>query len=139
MSDHTWPPVPTNQVQPDLKENSRPLMQIWWLCPGLLIGIFDITQTSGPMSDNVIAGTAFVLGVVQPKLAWLHALLIVTGLFAVHVVAIICGLRHPYVENNVMLSLECFYSLIPAFIFASLGAGSRFIFDVAVGNFYPNK
>ena len=129
MDETIWPPPPANQ-EPTCVEatNKCHYHKLWLFVPGLFLGLLDISQT-GSTVDTLIGYAAFILGLLQPKVAWLHAVLLSIGLFTVHVIAILCGLRHPYVENNVMSSISCFESLIPAFVFAYLGAGSRFLYN----------
>jgi len=49
---------------------------------------------------GLIAASAFVVGVIEPRAAWRWALLIALGVPVVEVIASVAGLQAPYAQQN---------------------------------------
>lgn len=70
---------------------------------GLALGLFDITITAPPPPPSILGYliAAFILGVRHAGRAWQCLIPLGVSLYIVHVTAIACGLRPPYVEESI--------------------------------------
>ena len=104
--------------------NSRPIWET--LAVGLLLGFVD---------SNLAGNQGFVLPayfVAAVLLGLRHAgraiscwPLLGVSLYAVHVVAIACGRKPPYVEENYRFAEQCLWVIIPSGLGIMAGAGFR--------------
>ena len=83
---------------------------------GLALALYDITRGADYGYDLAYMSVAAALGFLRPKNGLLSALILSFCLYEVHVVAIGCGLRQPYVEGNYEAALFC----LPAALFPAL-------------------
>jgi hypothetical protein len=86
------------------------------LVSGLALGLWDITQTKGIQSvENVIYfAAAALLSLLHPTTSWLTAIILAGSLYVVHVVALACGMKQPYVEKDYFGALSCWLLLVPS-------------------------
>jgi len=135
MADSTsaTPPSPPDLGVPAL---ARPLVEA--IAAGSLIGLVDIflSESSGwSLTAVFVAGVA--LGVRHAGRAWPCWAPLGVGLYAVHVVAIACGRRPPFVEASFQAARETLFLVFPAGIGLVLGTSVRF--GVSAFGRFPRK
>ena len=99
---------------------------------GLLIGLIDIHSTSGGWFNALVAFLAvgFALGVRHASRAWQAWLPLSSSLYVMHLAAISCGYRPPYVEADAERAGACVVMALPAALALGLGALVRFCISV---------
>ncbi|MCU7492912.1 MAG: hypothetical protein HF312_18035 [Ignavibacteria bacterium] len=89
---------------------------------GAMAGFVDIIASEVQSSALLIIISTCFLGFIQPKNAWLSALIIGSSILAAHLISPFWGLYPDYpVEPSVWATT---IALIPAFIGAYIGAGA---------------
>ena len=78
---------------------------------GLALGLLDIFRADGLLVDWLTFSIAALLGFLQPKTSWLSAILLSACLYVVHVIAIMHGVKPPYVESSVADAVYTWSSL----------------------------
>jgi hypothetical protein len=99
---------------------------------GLLLGLIDVHSTSGDWFEALSAylGAGSVLGLRHGRRAWQAWLPLGSSLYLMHLAAIGCGFRPPYVEADVESAAACLIVSWPAALGLGLGALARFFVSV---------
>jgi hypothetical protein len=122
----------------DLRRRER-LNPAWALGLGLAYAALDVHLSSHwGIGCALVLGTAMILGFLQPKQGWLWFPLLSVCLFGIHVLAILCGYRPPYVERSVPRAIGTFVSLGPAFLGVAVGAGLRLVLRLVTATTDPS-
>ena len=119
-----WPPTPTNQVARDEPLAGRPVFA-WVLLlavgSGSVLGLLDVCRADS-LVDWLTGAMAAVLGFLHPKTFLLSAFILSLCLYLAHVVAILHGVKPPYVEPSVDEAIFSWLSLLSNGLGAILGA-----------------
>lgn len=106
-----------------VKPNMRSIALVVALLGAALTGVVSVRTDEVQPAVLVIALVCFGLGFAAPRLAWLWALVVGLGVFGGYFFAGLAGIHvKAPPEPNLFATL---IALIPAFLFAYLGAGAR--------------
>lgn len=92
------------------------------------MGIWDACSAgSGVFADLKYLLAGAILGFIAPTHARFWGFLLAACLYAAHVLAILLGVKPPFVERDTVDALGCFVALLPAYagVYAGVGMKAR--------------